>query len=133
VLAIENQLRETQLELRQLENSRDEMRRQVTGEAPLVAGGPEIPVNQPNSNIPTEFDARIEANRQRLDEMMLRFTEAHPDVLGIKRVIAELERQRDAAQKKAQEAMASAGAGTMVNPVFRELRIALADAEAKVA
>jgi polysaccharide chain length determinant protein (PEP-CTERM system associated) len=134
VLSIENQLRETQLELRQLENSRDEMRRQVTGEAPLVAGTPEIPVNQAGSvRLPTEFDARIEANKQRLDELKLRFTDAHPDVLGIKRVIAELERQRDAAQKKAQEAMAAAGGGTTVNPVFRELRIALADAEAKVA
>ncbi|MFA7665580.1 MAG: XrtA system polysaccharide chain length determinant, partial [Burkholderiaceae bacterium] len=80
VLTIESQLRDTRLELRQLENARDEMRRQVTGEAPLVAGPPEIPVSAGGATLPTEFDARIEANRERLDELLLRFTEAHPDV-----------------------------------------------------
>jgi polysaccharide chain length determinant protein (PEP-CTERM system associated) len=135
VLEIEGQLRETQLELRQLENSRDEMRRQVTGEAPLVAGPAEIPIPQPGAQAnSTEFDVRIEQLRDQLASLLLRFTEAHPDVIGTRRVLEQLENQRDAALKKAQAAAAAAGpGGTMVNPVFRELRIALADAEARVA
>ena len=134
VMEIEGQLRETMLELRQLENSRDEMRRQVTGEAPLVAGPAEIPIEQAAGPVTTEFDARIEAQQQRLDELKLRFTDAHPDVIGTRRVLEQLEKQRDAAVKKAQAAAKAAGSGgTMTNPVFRELRIALADSEARVA
>lgn len=135
VMEIEAELRNVRLELRQLENSRDEMRRQVTGEAPLVAGPAEIPIAQAGGFTgTTEFDTRIETQRDRLDELRLRFTDAHPDVIGTKRVLEELEKQREAALKKAQAAAASAApGGTMVNPVFRELRIALADAESRVA
>ncbi|MCC7059444.1 MAG: chain length-determining protein [Burkholderiaceae bacterium] len=141
---MEGQLREARLELRQAENARDEMRRQLTGDAPLVAGPPELPLAAETGAIPVEtgeFDARIEAQHKRLDEMQLRYTPAHPDVVATKRVIAELESQRDQARKARAAAAAAAAAaagggargGTVVNPVFRELRIALADAEAQVA
>jgi polysaccharide chain length determinant protein (PEP-CTERM system associated) len=138
VLDMERQLRETRLELQQLENSRDEMRRQLTGDAPLVAGPPEIPLTQDTAaGVNTaEIDARIAAQKARLDEMRLRYTDVHPDVIGTLRVIKQLEEQRAALIKEASAAMAGGGAvpgGTMVNPVFRELRIALADAEARVA
>src|SRR5690606_25339843 len=132
VLEMEGQLREARLELRQLENARDEMRRQVTGDAPLVAGPAEIPIEQAVPTGPTEFDARIDAQRTRLDELRLRFTDNHPDVIATKRVLTQLEAQRDEAQKKAAAASVGSG-GTMVNPVVREMRIALADAEARVA
>ncbi len=133
VAQLESQLREARLEVRQAETARDELRRQLTGEAPLVAGPPEIPLGGSNysSSQPTEYDARIEAQRQRLDELKLRFTPVHPDVIATERVLKELEAQRDKARKA--ESAQGAPAGTVSNPIFRELRIALADAEAQVA
>jgi len=131
---LESQLREARLEVRQAETARDELRRQLVGDAPLVAGPPEIPIGSHASSQSTEFDTRIETQRQRLDELKLRFTPAHPDVLATERVLKELEAQRDQVRKENASAAGDAQpAGTMVNPIFRELRIALADAEAQVA
>lgn len=134
VASLESQLREARLELRQAETARDELRKQLIGSAPLVVGPPEIPIASSVGSQPTEFDARIEAQRQRLDELKLRFTAVHPDVVATERVLKELEAQRDKA-RKASAAAAAAGApdGTVANPIFRELRIAIADAEARVA
>lgn len=126
---LESQLREARLEVRQAETARDELRRQMIGDAPLVAGPPQIPVAAASSARSTEFDARIEAQRQRLDELRLRFTSAHPDVIATERVLKELEAQRDKIRQEA----AAAPEGMVANPIFRELRIALADAEARVA
>lgn len=132
IAQLESQLREARLEVRQAETARDELRRQLTGDAPLVAGPPQIPVGGYGTQA-TEFDARIEAQRQRLDELKLRFTAAHPDVIATERVLKDLEAQRDKAREEAAAAAAAAPQGTVANPIFRELRIALADAEARVA
>jgi polysaccharide chain length determinant protein (PEP-CTERM system associated) len=84
------------------------------------------------------MDGRIDALRKNLDELLRHFTEEHPDVVGTKRVLADLERQRKEvvdSRRKAMAARASEGRATSVdrNPVYQQLKIALADAEANVA
>lgn len=132
IATLESQLRDARLDVRQAETARDELRRQLVGDAPLVAGPPLIPASGAQANQPTEFDARIEAQRQRLDELRLRFTPAHPDVMATERVLKDLETQRDKAHEEA-AALAGGSDAMVANPIFRELRIALSEAEAQAA
>jgi polysaccharide chain length determinant protein (PEP-CTERM system associated) len=71
--------------------------------------------------------------------MHQRYTDNHPDVAGTRRVIRELEeqkRQELAARKAAVKPRASSTAAVNVtanNPVYQQLKISLAEAEANVA
>jgi polysaccharide chain length determinant protein (PEP-CTERM system associated) len=46
------------------------------------------------SRIETSVDARITEARRQMDELLLNFTEVHPDVIALKEVLANLELQR---------------------------------------
>jgi polysaccharide chain length determinant protein (PEP-CTERM system associated) len=117
------------LELRAAEESRDSYKRELAGEAPsLLAEGPS-PTASP------EIDARIANLKAKLDELLRNFTDQHPDVLGTRRVIAALEEQRKADVQAREQAAASAKPVESAdrNPVFQQMRVSLADAEANVA
>jgi polysaccharide chain length determinant protein (PEP-CTERM system associated) len=129
--AIEN----ARLEMQAIEQSRDAYKRELAGETPtfLPEGGPEAVSEE---KLP-EIDGRIAALRREQDTLLRKYTDQHPDVAGIKRLIEQLEDQRNSERAARSKAVA---AGTRSpsrslerNPMFQQLRLSLAESEANVA
>ena len=119
------------LELRSAEESRDSYKRELAGESPTLLPDGSGPAT---SSASPEIDARIAAQKTKLDEMLRTFTDQHPDVVGTRRVIAALEEQRKEELKAREKSAGGKGPeSTDRNPVFQQMRVSLADAEANVA
>lgn len=130
--ALTEELGKLSTEMRAAEQSRDALRRELDGEvATLVPDMPTVGV----ASTP-EIDARLDAQRRQLDELLRRYTDLHPDVVSTRRLIARLEEQRqhelDAAKRRA-AAEAKSAAKAPTNPVFQQVKLALAESEATVA
>lgn len=118
-------LDQSRLELRQAENRRNEIKRQLEDEE---LGSESVITSQPTTAT-SAIDGRIRDLQSKLDSLLLQYTERHPDVIEIKRIMADLEKQ------KAQELKATAKKGPQAetNPVYAQLKIALSQADANVA
>ena len=126
--AANDELAKARLELRAAEQSRDALKRGLGDEEPVLL--PE-PTAAAAIAVP-ELDARIDALRRQLDEQLRRFTDQHPDVAATRRLIAQLEAQRQVEIDARRRALA-AKPGPATNPVFQRIKIALAEADATVA
>lgn len=125
----------SRLELRQLENSREALRRQLADEAPTYTST-EAPEATRGVRTASETELRLEASRKRLDELLLRYTDAHPDVINLRRQIVELDAQRDAERKAADAIPVIQRPGTTTvipNKVYQDIKVKLADTEARIA
>jgi polysaccharide chain length determinant protein (PEP-CTERM system associated) len=137
MLALGTQVEQGRTELRAAEESRDALRRQLEGEAPVFLPDPSAPAGA-GANASTEFDPRLEALKRGLDELLRRYTDRHPDVVGTRRIIADLEQQREAKLEEFRQLQQDSSQPAPVpavdrNPVYQQLKVSLADAEAKVA
>lgn len=125
------QLNNARLQLREAEQSRDALRRQIAGEEPVLL--PDSSIGESSVSLP-EIDGRIDTQKRNLDTLLQRYTEQHPDVIGTRRLIKDLEeqkRQEILARKK--YAAANPGASVSNNPVYQQLKVSLAEAEANAA
>ena len=124
-------LERAKLELRETENRRDELRRQLSGEEPSF--GMVLQPSPPPRATVSLGEARIQTLESKLDELLLRYTDEHPDVVVVRKQIEELR----ALEKKRQEATQvkqPARTPTLdANPVYQQFKIALGNAEANVA
>lgn len=123
------QIKDAQLALTEAENSRASIERQLSSENPQLQGD----ATAGNAFATPELDGRIETLKANLDNLLLRFTELHPDVVGTKNVIAQLEEQRAQAIQELKASVGEQGPGGGTNPVYQQLKIALSDADAQVA
>lgn len=127
---LSSKLRQAQLELREAENSRDAVKKQLVGETPSTS------ISGPAGDtiaIP-ELDGRIDAQKKQLDELLRRYTEDHPDVKGTRRVLELLEKQREEELKvKRAAAVSNPLSVSNPNPVYQQLRISLTENEARIA
>ena len=121
------------LQLQAAEQSRDAYQRELKGEQPAFIFETNDIVT--HEAVP-EIDARLATLKKELDELSRRFTDSHPDVISTRRLIGELTEQRQAelaARRKASADTPKTTRSTERNPVFQQLRVQLADAEAQVA
>jgi polysaccharide chain length determinant protein (PEP-CTERM system associated) len=126
--ALDEAINQAHLELRVREESRDALKRELAGEDPVFL--PEGGVAGPAGPV-SELDARIDALKRNVDELLRRYTDQHPDVIGTRRVIAQLEEEKR--QKLARRGEPKATMSASTNPVFQQLKIQLVEAEANVA
>lgn len=125
-------LEQSKLALREAEQSRDALRRQLLGEEPqLLPNGFQESIS--GVSVP-EIDGRLDAMQRNLDNMLSRFTEKHPDVVSTRRLIKDLEDQKrkELAARRA-AALANPTTSVSTNPVHQQLSISASEAEAKVA
>jgi polysaccharide chain length determinant protein (PEP-CTERM system associated) len=128
---LQRELDAARLEMRQLDNSREALRKQLSDEKPSILSAS---AEASGGLGPREGESRLEAARKRLDELMSRFTDVHPDVINAQRIVAELEEQQ-AALRRADAASAprTPGMTAIPNKVYQDLRVSLADVESKLA
>lgn len=120
-------LKQARLTLQEAQHSRDSLKQQLASEEPMAAA----PQMSQYSMTP-ELDARIAAINIDLDSLLQRYTEAHPDVVSARRLIADLERQREVKVKEMQEAPVLPEGAMNANPVYQQLKLSLSSAEATV-
>lgn len=129
--AIENQIEETRLQLREAENRRRELDRQLSRERPSTQAA----VGGSIWDSPTRVDSRIEALQSNLDEMLLRYTENHPDVIAMRKTLEDLEKERERELALRMEALKDFQIGGDVggNPVAQQIRMAISNIDAEIA
>lgn len=131
--AVGEQLNNAQLQLREAENSRDAFRRGLAGEdlaaAPSSGAGP----GASGDNL-IDIDGRIDAQKRNLDGLLQRYTDSHPDVVGARRVIRELEEQRQRLVADYRKAGVPLIQSVSTGPrASEQIKVSLAQAEANVA
>ncbi len=125
-------LKQLRLDLQIEQDRRDELRRQLTTTNAMLPEGAEgaLGVGVPGG----ETAAAIKALQARRAELLLTFTEKHPDVIAIDEQLEQL-----AAQRRAElEALRASGNGmegvaNATNPVYQNAQIALNEAGVKIA
>ncbi|MCL4797974.1 MAG: chain length-determining protein [Burkholderiales bacterium] len=135
ITALAEQVNGARMELGAAEQARDALKRELAGEDPVFLPDGQAGAAGSQAGIIPELDARIDAMKKGLDELLRRYTEQHPDVVGTRRVIADLEAQRaKEIEARKKDAPAKSGFGSIDrNPVYQQLKIAHAEAEARVA
>lgn len=118
----------------QMQNRRDELERQLQGEEPTFGLMGSAEGNPIDGQI-----ARFKAQR---DQLLLQYTEKHPQVQSLNETISRLEEEKRGGAKVS-SSVAAPGAGLSndeamvrsldMNPVYQNLRLALSQADADLA
>ena len=100
-----------------------------------LSGGRENLYELSYRNSSPELEARIAQLNQQLDELTRRYTEQHPDVVMLRRQIAQIEEQKSERLEARRKAAAAQGSrvSPSTNPVFQQIKISLAESEANIA
>ena len=82
-----------------------------------------------------DLDSRADALRRNLDELLRKYTDEHPDVVGTRRILADLAKQREAMLEEMKRGGTSSRDVGRREPnlVYQQLKVALAEAEGNVA
>jgi polysaccharide chain length determinant protein (PEP-CTERM system associated) len=118
------------------EARRAELARQLKGDETLAATAPATMTTGPNGIVAgTDTLSRIKETQAKIDDLLLRDTEKHPDVIALKETLVDLKQRRaaemDALRRGDPNAVAASGAAS--NPVYQSIQLALNQADVEIA
>ena len=117
----------TQTEIRLLTEKRDELRRQLSGESPILSsnGGPVV--------LPCSQSSQLTTLRAELAALQLQFTDKHPRILSLRDTVGQLEQQCKQELASASGTYIDPASGAEPNPVYQNLKLLLSNAEVDLA
>lgn len=122
-----DQLSQARTDLSVAAQRRAELQRQLRGEQPFITSSGGSTVQVPSAPVGTGSDTstRIRETQLRLDDMLLRFTDKHPDVIALRGTLIELQQRQaeEIAAARRGDTGAAARIGLNANPVFQSLQL----------
>lgn len=116
-----------------------ELQRQLRGETPFVPSsdtgtGARRSSNGANSG-PQDTSTRIQETQSRLDDLLLRYTEKHPEVIATKETLAALKARQveELAALRRGDPGAAAAANASSNPVYQSIQTTLNAGDVEIA
>jgi polysaccharide chain length determinant protein (PEP-CTERM system associated) len=117
------------------ESRRVTLEKELHGDAAISAAAG-VSFTGPNGvAAPVDTVTQIAEAQQKLDELLLKYTDRHPDVIAMRQTVAELKRRRAAEIESLRkgDAEAAAMSGASANPVFQSIQLALNQADVDIA
>ncbi len=126
-------LEQLQTRFRQVQDRRDELQRQLAGESPTFG------LTGATSGNP--IDSQIAAHQARIDQLLLNYTEKHPEVVSLRASIARLQEEKRGGARGGGAAVPGSvttsddllAMSLDLNPVYQSMRISLSQAETELA
>lgn len=114
---------------------REELRRQLRGEAPIAAMGSVMPAGGGQSQGGGDSLSRVQEAQARLDDLLLRFTDRHPDVVAQRETLEQLKQRRtlEIEALRRGDPNAAATSGASASPVYQSIQLALNQVDVEIA
>ena len=118
--------------LAEAQSRRATLVKQLHGDVAVAASAPTPSNGAGGSN---DTLSRIDAAQAHLDELLLRFTDQHPDVLAARQTLADLKARRAAEIEglRQGDAAAAASSRASTNPVYQSVQLALNSVDVEIA
>jgi polysaccharide chain length determinant protein (PEP-CTERM system associated) len=115
---------------------RDELSKQLHSDAAISAAGTSIPMPGGRTmSSGSDTLSRIQEAQAKLDELLLKFTDRHPDVIAARATLDELKKRRvvELASLRRGDASAVASSGAGNNPVYQNIQLELNKEDVEIA
>jgi len=128
-------VRKSESDLSVAESRRAELAKQLRGEAAVTSTAMPVASLAGGAAAAGDSVSRIREAQSKLDELLLRFTDRHPDVIAARAALDELKRRRasELESMRAGDASAIAASGAAANPVYQSIQVALNQADVDIA
>jgi polysaccharide chain length determinant protein (PEP-CTERM system associated) len=123
--AMNQSLEQAKLELEENSNRKIQLQQQLDDQEDVLS------MPMPSGQVSSALDGRISALQTQMDNLRLRYTDLHPEIARTKQLIDRLQSQK----KQEEDALKAQpqGAVKAQNPVYQQLSIAIAEADANMA
>jgi len=114
------------------QQKRDELHRQLADEWPVMGSAGSAPGR---TSGPVDTASAIRETQAHLDELLLRFTDKHPDVIAARRQLEDLKARQKTEMESVRrgDPSAIAATGMAANPVYQSMKLQLSQIDVEVA